>query len=1181
MHRTIRRVSFSRLAMRRAIGLALLGLAGWLNTGTLSAQITVPTDYKSYAIMGGSTVLLDTYSTVNGDVYSAGNTTVKFGYGIQRSGTSGNFYSGGNWIAEGTLSDFTGNVAANGSVSVASGVDVIGKVQYGTTYTGGGNVTGTITQVSNSVPALALPTPRMFTAGTNTVASSSNLVLAPGSYGDINLSSSFYNTLTLSSGDYFVGSLTGGTSGLRTLNLNLTNGPIRFYSTGDINLSNYLDVVVNGVTMSTSISNFQPEARLASAVIFQTNGNFTLEGGGISSFFGTIHAPNGTVNVTSGNRYGTIIAGGAITAEGYQYKQSYNFNNEALGVLKQSGTAPQVIVGGTVAVNGQLANLAAAGGGSLDYSATPTGTTAGLSFTSVTHTGTLAPGANIGMAFNVTGTTSGTKILTVGVNTPGALDANSSASLLVNVLDHASASFSTSPGVRVMQGSTANGAAFIRNASGTRAGLQVTNPGSLLDIAANTIIAPGSSVTARGALNTSTLGPTSSTYPIQVSDNQTIAGATPLPDLNVVVAGSILDNRRVTTQGTVDLGIVHSGVAVTGNATLVTTGADNSYTRITVNNTSAADTNGISTTGSTAFRFGLDGMSSTRALSGTPNKTGALSGTLTLTTNAEAGVTGTQTLANVTVPYTVKVFTGKSTWNGSVADSWGTHNNWTDNLSDAGAGSPGISAVAGDTATFGNVIGNQAANIALNGANPSLANITFDNNLGGSYTISGGTGGALTIAASAANPAISVTNGNHRITTPITLTTSRIIGVDNAASTLTIDGSVTSTSGITKNGAGTLVFTAVTNSVGPITINAGTVRGSLANLNNTITNNGALILDQPTNTTYTGTISGTGAITKTGNGRITLTGIDQFSANAPLTISGGALNAPVGLPRSGVPISLEGSGTLEAAFSVTRAISGTGSIVALDDLTLGRSSQPGQFNLGGAAGVGGSLQVGSRAVVILSSDAAVLGSQTSLADQGSLTTINGARLGNASSVDATKVLSAVANSTINGNFINNGLVNGPTTLAEWLTFTQDVTGAGSTTGNIRYAGSYSPGNSPAVVAVENIAFDPTSVLTMEIGGSTAGLFDQLIVSGTATLDGTLDLSMLSGYEFELGKQYPLIVGNYTGSFDQTIGLTGDWHLQYSASGVSVVPEPGTMFVVGLGIALGGWRLVRRRNESNG
>ncbi len=149
-------------------------------------------------------------------------------------------------------------------------------------------------------------------------------------------------------------------------------------------------------------------------------------------------------------------------------------------------------------------------------------------------------------------------------------------------------------------------------------------------------------------------------------------------------------------------------------------------------------------------------------------------------------------------------------------------------------------------------------------------------------------------------------------------------------------------------------------------------------------------------------------------------------------------------------------------------------MTATGDLIIGNSKQAGQFNQGGAAGIGGTLNVGGNALVILSADTAILGSQTNLGDGGSLTALNGVQLGNPVSVDATKVLTATGNVQINANFVNNGLVNGPTGSGQELTFTQAVQGAGSTTGNIEYAASYRPGNSPDAVSVQNVLLDPTA-----------------------------------------------------------------------------------------------------------
>ncbi len=218
---------------------------------------------------------------------------------------------------------------------------------------------------------------------------------------------------------------------------------------------------------------------------------------------------------------------------------------------------------------------------------------------------------------------------------------------------------------------------------------------------------------------------------------------------------------------------------------------------------------------------------------------------------------------------------------------------------------------------------------------------------------------------------------------------------------------------------------------------------------------------------------------------------------------------------------------------------------------------------------------------ILSSDTAILGRQTNIGPGGSLTALNGALLGNPSSVDATKVLTATGNATINANFVNNGVVNGPTTSGQELTFTQAVQGAGSTTGNVEYAASYRPGNSPDAVSVQNILLDSTSTLILELGGDVPGSgYDQLEISGLATLNGTLELSYLDGFTPSVGESFHVLNGSTTGSFvgfnlaPLPPGLSWDTSALDSQGTITVTPEPGTFALLAAGAVafLGyGWR----------
>jgi autotransporter-associated beta strand protein len=101
-------------------------------------------------------------------------------------------------------------------------------------------------------------------------------------------------------------------------------------------------------------------------------------------------------------------------------------------------------------------------------------------------------------------------------------------------------------------------------------------------------------------------------------------------------------------------------------------------------------------------------------------------------------------------------------------------------------------------------------------------------------------------------------------------------------------------------------------------------------------------------------------------------------------------------------------------------------------------------------------------------------------------------------------------------------------------FTGGVVEAGAVSGNfVNNGGEFRPGMSAAVTQL-NGSFDQNAgTLSLEIGGTAANAFDQLVVSGSAQLDGNLNLSLLNSFSPALGNVFQVLTasGGITGDFD--------------------------------------------------
>ena len=100
-------------------------------------------------------------------------------------------------------------------------------------------------------------------------------------------------------------------------------------------------------------------------------------------------------------------------------------------------------------------------------------------------------------------------------------------------------------------------------------------------------------------------------------------------------------------------------------------------------------------------------------------------------------------------------------------------------------------------------------------------------------------------------------------------------------------------------------------------------------------------------------------------------------------------------------------------------------------------------------------------------------------------------------------------------------------------------GTGTITGNvINVEGSLKPGHSPGSIIINgNYTQTTDGTLDMEIAGLNPGTqYDQMIVNGTATLAGTLNLTMLNGYLPKAGDNFQLLT--YYASVGQFASVSG-------------------------------------------
>ena len=486
-------------------------------------------------------------------------------------------------------------------------------------------------------------------------------------------------------------------------------------------------------------------------------------------------------------------------------------------------------------------------------------------------------------------------------------------------------------------------------------------------------VAVGSPQSITGTIHTSGSAGSGQGWQVTNTDSNAVTTATSISGtVNVFLHGTPTQTADLT------FATVHTGATLSAQSVTISNGTFG--TPVTnaagITWTAGAVSGSITGGGSASSGVVASGGGSSYSYSTNTATAGNKSGSQVFTFADDTSILGNGSLGTLTVNASSIVYSGQAIWAMSIGGSWGassaaaTNGNWTADGNvlagnNSNAALPGVdgSLSAGDTATFGNAIGATSQTITLDAATPSLAGITFNNTLGGSYTLAAGSGSSSVSLQSGAT--IADTNGNHTISAPVAMGSSNTVGISvaNSSDTLTVSGVVSgSGSGITKTGAGTLALTNTNTFSGQTNINGGVVSVSTsanlgdASATNTIGMAGGTLqstgtFDAGTNRTValgtgggtvdvtgtnaltlSGTISGSTSLAKTDSGTLIVTANNNgYSGN--ITVSGGKLevdNTPSLSTDSGTGSGTVtvGAGRLTGLGTVSSTILNSGAVLA-------------------------------------------------------------------------------------------------------------------------------------------------------------------------------------------------------------------------------------------------------------
>ena len=1151
-----------------------------------------------------------------------------------------NSYSGGTLVSQGAL-------VGGASTSFGSGSIVLGDGNTGTNDILLMADTTESTTIANNITVANLGTGLVSIGGTNTGASSANAWTGTLT---LNRNVQVFNDTPHSGGrTSFIGQITGSGG------ITVTQGRGRVTLQNTTNDFTGPVVIDSGATLQLDVANGINEVIPNSAAV-TVNGALNFASGGGTETIGSL-AGSGTVSSVVAGTYRLVIGGSTNTTFGGAID-----NGSGVVGLTKSGTGTLLLTGangftGGVTLNGGTLGAGSAnaigssgaisfGGGTLQYSASNTTDYSSRFSNAASQQYSIdTNGENVTLASNLT--SSGGSFTKLGA---GAVTLSGNNSYSAGTL--------VSQGALVGGASTSFGSGAIvlgdGNTGTSSVVLVANNSGNTTIANAITVANLGTGLVSIGGTNTGASSANAWTGTLTLNRNAQLFGdTTPGSSGRTSFLGQITGSGGITvTQGRVTL---QNGTNNFTGPVVVNSGATlqldvGGGLNEVIPNSAAVTVNGLlnfASGGGTETIGSLDGsgtVSSFVAGSYSLVVGGSTSTTFSGVINNGSGVigltksgTGTLTLA------------GPNSYSGGTIVSAGQLVGTTASLQGAITNN---ASVAFDQATTGNYSSVMSGSGSLTKLGAGTVKITGSNNYSGGTTVTSGTvelSAGVSFGGSAAGlgtGAVSIASG-AQVTYWLSMSTSNTI-----ANAFSLSGGTLHSEDGSNNFTG--LFTLAS---GASTISSryeDTIR-----LSGGLTGSGDVLFTQAgglgTGPTFvlSGTGSNTGTVRVSGSANGIATKLQLANVNAlqsatldmatgdlgtvEFTVAGnntyslgglqGARNLAVGsnsLSVGGNNQSTTYSGDLSASGLFTKVGSGTLTLSGSNSAAAGVAVNAGTLGLGSANAIGstGTISFGGGYLQFSASNTTDYSARFSNAanqqyridTNGQTVTLASALASSSGSLTkngvGTLILTATsgftgATAVDGGRLLVNGQL-GNTAVA--VNASGMLGGSGTILGDVTVnsSGTLSPGNSPGVLTVGSLSLSDGSTTLMEITGTAAGLYDQIVGTGTGSLTygGNLDLIMSGSYAdgttFHLFSNFssPSIgdfaavgldaTGEYAGlTFSDSDHVGGIWTSSWTTNhqrlvfstgtgDLVVVPEPSTYAMALAGLACGGWQMFRRR-----